>query len=339
MNLKIQKIASPTPTTPLPLLPTFPSTMIIANVTNKDCSVRVDPFYNVVGLAKLMTLNKELNVQAMKLLGKTYRIKVPKYGLRHMGRLLTDRNQEIAKAHMIPGIKIAEAALRMECMLCSKNCRGILEYGFVGHSQCVTKFEKKFTSDSEVELSDLHHLRKRSSMFVIRKGIPGVFPRSMSLEGYLSSTTAYPTEVARAKENAAIRKEEEAVKLRKKATMKRVNTEKDERQASIVKAGIEAITGRSSQAFFQENGYDVEYVAVDSGSPTFGGSGYYLEEFPCVLRFETGQQCIDALNELKKHGFDWSERFYILKSKSGETISYRVVMDRLRERVKRRTTG
>ena len=319
--------------------------MILVNVRvngvllNKDCSDRVDPFYNVVGLAKVMTLNKELNAQAMKLLGKTYGIKVPRNGLRHIGRLLTDRNQEIAKAHMIPGIKIAEAALRMECMLCKKNCRSILEYGFVGHSQCVTKFEKKFTSDSELELADLHHLRKRSSMFAIRKGIPGVFPRSMSLEGYLSSATAYPTEVARAKENAAIRKVEVAVQMRKEATMQRVNAEKDERQARIVKASIEAITGRSSQAFFQENGYDVEYVAVDSGFPTFGGSGYYLKEFPCVLRFETGQQCIDALNDLKKHGLDRSDRLYILKSKSGETISYGVVMDRLRERVKRRKTG
>ena len=154
-----------------------------------------------------------------------------------------------------------------------------------------------------------------------------------------AEAAATSAEVARAKERVAIRKEVEAAKLRKKVTMERVNKEKDQRQASIVKADIEAVTGRSSHAFFQENGYDVDYVVVDSCIPTFGGSGYYLREFPCVLRFETGQQCVDALNELKKHGFDRSERFDILNSKSGETISYTVVMDRLRDRVKRRKTG
>lgn len=303
--------------------------MILENVLNKACSVRVNPFYNVVGLAKLMTVNKELNSKAMRLLGKTYKMKVPSYGLKHMGRLLTDRNQEIAKAHMLPGIKIAEAALRMECMLCNKTCRSILEYGFVAHTQCVTKFEKKFMNDSELDLSDLHHLKKRSSVYVIRKGIPGVFPRSMSLEGYLSPTTAYPAEVARAKENAAMRKEKKAVEQRKRATAERVNAEKDELQASIVKADIEAITGKSSQAFFQENGYDVERVVQDD---VFEGSGYLLREFLSVLRFETGQQCVDALNELKEHGLCSFERYTILKSKSGETISHKGVMKMLRLR-------
>ena len=305
--------------------------MILENVLNKECSVRVDPYYNVVQLAKLMTVNKELNAKAMRLLGKTYRIKVPIYGLKHMGRLLTDRNQEIAKTHMLPGIKIAEAALRMECMLCNKTCRSILEYGFVAHSQCVTEYEKKFTGDSEQFLSDLHHLRKRSSVYVIREGIPGVFPHSMSLEGYLSSATAYPVEVARAKENAASRKEIEAVKERKRATMERVNIEKDERQASIVRADIEAITGKSSQAFFKENGYDVENVVYDSGFSTFGESGYVLDELSCVLRFKTGQQCVDALDELKKRGLGVLERYFMLKSKSGEVISYGEVMNRLKK--------
>lgn len=310
--------------------------MILINVTNKDCSVRVDPFYDAVGLAKLMTLNKEINAQAMKQLGKTYCLTVPRKGLMHMGRLLSARNQGIAKKHMLPGTKHAEAALRMECMLCKKKCPSILVYGFVGHSKCIRgkeknfnewKFSKNNSEYNEMWLHDLHHLRKRAGTHVIEKAIPGVFPHSLSLEGYLEErTTAYRVEIVAAKTKAATRKRKLAEKEEREAKSIEVCAKKDEHQANIVKADIETITGMSSQMFFRKNGYDAE----DIEDCVFRKSGFDLEELPCVLRFENGQQCVDALLELNKRSFSKYERLNILRSEAGETISSREVFDRMR---------
>lgn len=294
--------------------------MMIINVTNKDCSVHVDPFYNVVGLAKMMTLNKTLNAHAMKLLGKTYGKKVPTKGLMHMGRLLTARNQEIAKDNMLPGIKYADAAIRMKCMLCQNKCPSISEYGFVAHSKCIGKKEEKVTGSNTggMMISELHHLKKRLKVwdtYAITEGIPGVFPHSQSLRGY---TMAYPVEAAKAAEKAATNRRRKAQRKEKEATTLRIKAEKDERQGDIVKADIEVIFGVPSQTFFREKGYDTEDpMSYDT-----------RKELQFVLRFETGQQCVDTLRELNKRHFSSSVRLSILRSEAGETISYREAMDR-----------
>lgn len=302
--------------------------MMITNVTDKDCSAHVDPFYNVVGLAKMMTLNRSLNAHAMKLLGKTYGKKVPTKGLMHMGRLLTDRNQTIAKDHLLPGIKYAEAALRMTCMICNTKCPSILEYGFVGHMKCIK--EKQVNDNDEIDglmLVDLHHLKKRRKLcgdtYALSKGIPGVFPHSQSLEGY---AYAYPVEKAKAVEKAAIRRRRKAEKIVKQAATDRVKAEKDEYHRSIVKSDIEAITGLPSSTFFREKGYDTEDpISYD-----------IRVELQLLLRFETGLQCIDTLRELNKYDFGSKERLSILDSDTGETISYTIAMERAKYCIHRR---
>lgn len=309
---------------------------MIANVTNSDCSAHVDPFYNVVGLAKMMTLNKEFNAHAMELLGKTYGKKVPKTGLMHMGRVLTHRNQEIAKKHMLPGIKHAEATLGMKCMLCDKKCPSISEYGFVGHSKCIKKKEKVINGRTSIiewdMLPYLTSLKKRElytsglTHYAIKEGIPGVFPHALSLDGYIAR---HGLEIAQAREKAA--------------TKKRIKAEKDEeirvkveKQANIVKADIEAITGIPYD-MWAEKAKVIDYPSTKRAK-TGEETMVYTEqerEIPrfflkFALRCETGQECLDTLEEFKKHPFLLEHMFFILRSNARETIDYREAMAKIK---------
>lgn len=101
-------------------------------------------------------------------------------------------------------------------MICHEKCPSISTYGFVAHSECVRAKECVVSNHGNGDnpnsgitcgmLPYLPSLKSRvcgSTMYAIKNGIPGVFPKMLSLWGY---TRRHQEKIAEARGKAAVTK-------------------------------------------------------------------------------------------------------------------------------------
>lgn len=317
---------------------------------NGDCIGGVVAFCDTAALSALMAADKYLNNKAMDYLCGRYGIKIVETKkVKHMGMLLTSRNQEIAKRCFVRSLANSVAVLSKKCMLCGRTCRSICVYGFMAHSSCVSAKEvvvyNKNSPITRKTLRHIHGLRMRAlkvsgeTHYAIGEGIPGVYPHTLSLHGYIANNSV---EIDRAHEIVARQEriEAEEEKKRRDAQQKR-------ELATIT--DIERITGKSYCEWCREVAEDtgleltrwlnfrVKPTTDDEDQPRgdYKEAGaaklpsYFLSYAP---RFNTGADALRAVREFQDNLFLTRDMSYILHSTDESVIDYEVVATKITEK-------
>lgn len=334
---------------------------MISPTLNENCEQHIWSFCNIVDLSRMMMVSKENNLISMKVIGNTYknqkatklaelksRGKGKKRGkfthLMHLGRLISTRNQEIAKKCLLPGVKHSEAVLSMTCMLCNKKCRSVSVYGFVAHFYCIRKKEKdvagKSTGIPYHDVPYLHGLRKRElytgglTRYAIENGIPGVYPYELSLRGYMENNKV---EIAQARETVSTM---ERIRVEEEEKLERTTKERQNR----VKAEIETIIGKPFEEWVSDHKKETSYSVM---AEKFGtdSEGQEKEEFHNLarfyssffgrfaLQFSTGKDSVKMFTYIKERPCLHSRVSQILYHDidKGETIDMGVVAYHLQD--------
>ncbi len=283
--------------------------MLFAGVLNQDLDRLIDGFYPLTALAKIMTLSRGLNGRAMVLVGKSYGKNVPRSKVSkkrpkvlHMGMLLTEAQQQMARLHLIKSLEHSLAALSRTCMLCKKRCQTISVYGFVAHAGCARKREVEITSVPSIERDMVAHLDlppRPSASRLIKRGIPGVYPHALSLEGF---TEKNKVQIARARETAA-----------------RINRLRVERHERV-------------RIWNEENGARIkEEVQGLVGVPF---SEWLTSSVPVwythlVLRFASGAECLSFLAKVKEFPVLRRDAEWIFPFTPGTSIDASLARERI----------
>ena len=292
-------------------------------MANKDCDENIQSYINLTGLSKMMTTNKDLNKHSMKLLGVAYKKRTPKTGLMHLGRLISAKTHEASKKFLLPGLKNSEAVLNSTCMLCDKGVtisvnNGVSEFGFMAHNKCLKRklvilndkvmntlgVSETIPCKSRIEedmIPYLPSLRKRKRTYgdlgtfgvydVIESGIDGVYPHELSWRGYEKS---HAIEVCRARLIAG----DIRLKFFEKIDKERVARDdvlklKKDRK----KAEIEKIVGMS----FDDWKWSFNEDPCGPQKKKQKTNGICREFYRNALRFNTGQECIQTLEEIERN--------------------------------------
>lgn len=287
---------------------------MIVDVINDDCNKVICSYLDISSIAKIMQLNKKYNKGAMGTLVETYKLpfnKITRKGrIMHMGKLLTPRNQGIAKEFLISGEEHSRAVLMMKCMLCGQKCPSISKYGFVAHSKCVKKKEQIVNGrTSPINLDMLPYtegLRKRVlqsssiTQYAIKEEIPGVYPHELSLRGYIDINQK---EIQEAREKAELDRQ---IRMEREERT-RIAMEKHE---EIIKKEIESLTGMSYDEWTWKEGEETYKIVTKKYK---NGNGYAIVPFReggsrlppgfeiYVTRFKTGRECLHILDLFRRY--------------------------------------